>query len=175
MAVVSGSAGREAKGGGSLIRKLIRSAPVPVLFLHDAGLPPVTAEKGFFYHPVFATDWSGASKTALRYVLNLKAIIEMLEIVHVMNRRFSVRDMRNLKQQLAETRGVFLEEGIDAEAHVYAGKRPDEILLAARDYGATAVIMGASDRHRLKRLFSRSCTLCVAESLELPVLVIPWG
>ena len=114
------------------------------------------------------------SEKSLIYLLNLKEVIRELELVTVISSRLSVRDMRNLKKRLAETRERLLDEGIDTEAHIYAGKPAEEIMLAARDYGATSIVMGTSRRSPLKDIFSRSCSYEVAERAVVPTLVIPY-
>jgi nucleotide-binding universal stress UspA family protein len=96
----------------------------------------------------------------------------MLEIVNVINKKLSVRDIRNLKMKLVETRKKFLDEDIDAEAHVYAGKPAEEIMLAAEDYEATCIIMGTSNKSSFEGLFSKSCSYGVAKEAAVPVMFI---
>ena len=92
----------------------------------------------------------------------------MLEVVNVINRKLSVRDMRKLKEKMVEARKVFLDQGMDAEAHIYAGKRAEEIILAASDYKATSIIMGTSGKSFMGAFFSRSCSYRVGEESPLP-------
>lgn len=158
--------------GGSLVENVLRSVPVPVILLNEDAASSGPVEGGLFHHVIFATDWSPVSEGALKYLLNLKEIIGLLEIVHVINKKLSVRELRDLKQRLVETRRIFLDEGIDAEAHVYAGKHSEEIMLAARDYQGTCIVMGTSRKSSLKAFFSRSCSNRVAEDAKIPVLVI---
>ncbi|MGD8985885.1 MAG: universal stress protein, partial [Desulfobacteraceae bacterium] len=66
---------------GSLIKKLLRSSPVPVILLNQETHPSGPLEKGVFQHVIYATDWSPVSESVLKYLLNLKEIIETLEIV----------------------------------------------------------------------------------------------
>ena len=157
---------------GSLIKRLLRYSPVPVILLNQETHPSGPLEKGMFQHVIYATDWSPVSETVLKYLLNLKEIIEMLEIVNVIHKKLSVRELRSLRQRITETRRIFLDEGIDAEAHVYAGKPFEELLLAARDYDATSIVMGTSCKSPLQRIFSASCSYRVAEEAEIPVLFI---
>jgi nucleotide-binding universal stress UspA family protein len=157
---------------GSLVKNLLRSSPVPVILLNQETHPSGPLEKGVFHHVIYATDWSPVSQTVLKYLLNFKEIIDMLEIVNVIHKKLSVRELRSLKQRITETRRIFLDGGIDAEAHVYAGKPSEEILLAARDYDATAIVMGTSCKSPLQRIFSASCSYRVAEEAEIPVLFI---
>ncbi len=158
---------------GSLIKNLLRSSPVPVIVMNKDVQMSEDTEKGIFHHVTFATDWSPGSEAVLKVLLNFKEITEMLEIVNVINKKLSVRELRNLKQRLVETRKTFLDNGIDAEAHVYAGKPADEIILAAEDYKATCIIMGTSKKSLFEEIFSRSCSYGVAEEAAVPTLFIP--
>lgn len=158
--------------GSPVIRKLLRSSPVPVLIYKGDSEMPRPQEKNLFHHSLFATDWSPVSERAMNYLIHFKELIKMLEIVHVINRKLSVRDMRNLKKRLVETRKLFLEKGVDAEAHVYAGKPSEEINLAARDYQATSIVVGTSCKSNFKEIFSRSCAYKVAEDADVPVMVV---
>jgi nucleotide-binding universal stress UspA family protein len=161
--------------GVSRMKKMLRSSYVPVIVLHGGVRISEHTENGIFHHCVIATDWSPVSETAINYLLNFREIIEVLEVVYVVNKRLSVRDMRSLKQRLVETRKTFLDRGIDTETHVYAGKSADEIMLAAKDYGATSIIMGTSGRSFLKDFFSRSCSYQIAEEATVPAFFIPFA
>jgi nucleotide-binding universal stress UspA family protein len=166
------------KGAGrhsrrSLIRSLIRPCPTPLILMPKGAAVTRSKEAGIFDHVIFPTDWSPVSEKAMAFLLDFKKITGELEIVAVISRKLSVRDMRNLKKRLEETRKIFLDEGIDAEAHVYAGKPSEEIMLASRDYSATSIIMGTSGRSSLKDIFCPSCSYSVAEQAAVPVLVVP--
>jgi nucleotide-binding universal stress UspA family protein len=157
----------------SLTKDLLRSSPVPVIILPENVEAPGSAQEGMFTHVIFADDWSVASEKAHSYLLDLKEIIKELEIVYVLDRKLSVRDMGNLKEKLSQTRKTFLDHGIDAEAHVYAGKPSEEIMLAARDYDATCIVMGTTGNSPLKNLLSQNHSCRVAEASVVPTLVIP--
>jgi nucleotide-binding universal stress UspA family protein len=157
---------------GSLIKKLLRSSPVPVVLLNQEIHPSGPPEKGVFHHVIYATDWSPLSESVLKYLLNFKEVIDMLEIVNVIHKKLSVRELRSLKQRITEIRRIFLDEGIDAEAHIYAGKPHEEILLAATDYDATAIVMGTSCKSPMQGVIHRSCSYRVAEGAQIPVLFI---
>ena len=158
---------------GSLVKKLLKSSPVPVILLNQGTHPSRPLEKGLFHHVIYATDWSAVSEEVTEYLVSFRGIIKMLEIVNVIHKKLSVRELRSLKQRIAETRKIFLDEGIDAEAHIYAGKPHEEILLAAQDYDATSIVMGTSRKSSLQDIFSASCSYRVAEETEIPVLFIP--
>ena len=157
---------------GSRIKRLLRSSPVPVLVLNEDAQPKTSEKNGIFDHVVFATDWSPLSEVASGYILGFKEIIKTAEIVNVISKRLSIRDMRGLNERLEKTRKIFLNEGMDAEAHVYAGSPPEEIMLAAREYGATAIVMGTSRKSPLRAFFSGSCSYRVAAEADIPVMAI---
>ncbi|MEE9613064.1 MAG: universal stress protein [Desulfatiglandales bacterium] len=159
---------------GSPVKNLLRSSSVPLIVMNQDAQTYASGEKGIFNHVVFAADWSPVSEAILKALLNFGEITEMLEIVNVINKKLSVRDIRNLKMKLVETRKKFLDKGIDAEAHVYAGKPAEEIMLAATDYKATSIIMGTSNKSSFEGLFSRSCSYGVAKEAAVPILFIPF-
>ena len=157
----------------SLTRGLLRSSHVPVTILPERIEVSGSGQNGVFAHVIFGTDWSAASEKALSYLINLKTVVKTLEIVHVIERKLSVKDMRDLKEKLAQTRKTCLEQGIDAESHIYAGKPSEEIMLAAKDYDATCIVMGITRKSPMKALLSRSNSYRVAEASVVPMLVIP--
>jgi nucleotide-binding universal stress UspA family protein len=154
----------------SLIRDLMRRSPVPILITNGAA----AAGKGLFEHVVFATDWSPASEKALTYLLGFKEIMGELDIVNVIKGKLTLKDMRELKERLAHTRKRCLDEKIDAESHIYAGKTSEEIITASRDYRATLIVLGAvSEKPAYKKIFKEGSSSKIAEEAEVPVLVIP--
>jgi nucleotide-binding universal stress UspA family protein len=158
---------------GLIIRKLIRQSTRPILFANIIDHMTDIDQKGLFSHIIFATDWSVESEKALRYLLGLKSILGELEIINVIDRKLTVRDMRELKEKLIQTRKTFLNEKIDAESHIYAGKTSEEILTAAKDYKATMVVIGRdSEKRRIEGLFKKGSSYKIANEATLPVLVI---
>jgi nucleotide-binding universal stress UspA family protein len=158
---------------GLIIRKLIRQSTRPILFANNIDHMTEIDKKGLFSHIIFATDWSVESQKALNYLLGLKRILGELEIINVIDRKLTVRDMRELKEKLIQTRKKFLNEKIDAESHIYAGKTLEEILMAAKDYKATMVVIGGDpEKRRIERLFKKGSPYKIADEATLPVLVI---
>jgi nucleotide-binding universal stress UspA family protein len=153
--------------GGSAIKHLIKRSTIPVIIVHKTEI-----NKGWFEHIIFATDWSPSSENALSYLLNFKEIIKELDIVHIISEKLSVRDLRGLKHKLAETRKVCLDQGIDAEFHLYVGKIEEEIIKAAKDYEGTAIVMGATSKSTLREMFFGNLSCEMAEEAPIPVLVI---
>jgi len=159
----------------SMTRSLIRFTQVPLLLIPEVPIESVagTPDQDIFDHVIFATDWSPFSQKSMETLSNLKENINELEIVTVINKKLSIRDMIGLKDMLEETRSQLLDQGIDAEGHVYAGKPSEEILLTVKDYGGTVIVMDASHRSALKTFFYGNCTYEVADKAEVPILVIP--
>jgi nucleotide-binding universal stress UspA family protein len=173
------TANLSSEGGGlsrrTVSRNLIRFTQVPFLLLpkDDEASTATISGRGVFDHVIFATDWSPFSQNCLDTLFNFKDNIGELEIITVINKKLSIRDMIGLKDMLEETRERLLEQGIDAEGHIYAGKPSEEILLAAKDYEGTVIVMEASHRSPLKTFFYGNCTYEVAEKASVPVLIVP--
>ena len=154
-------------------RDLIKNTPLPLLLVNEDNKEISYSKKGIFDSVILATDWSDAAQRALNYIIGLKEIIGVLDIVNVLNKKLTVRDIRQLKDKLEEVRKICLKEKIDAEAHIYAGKTPKEILLAAKDYNATVIVMGTGSKSTIKEIFLGSPSYRVAEEASIPVLIIP--
>lgn len=162
------------KLASSLILKLINKSHTPILFVKQKNKESSSNKKNIFSHTVFATDWSSASEKALNFILTFKKIIKEMEIVNVINKKLTIRDIRELKEKISKTRKICLNEKIDAEAHIYAGKTADEILLAARDYKSTIIVIGKNAQKKyLKNYFKKNLSKIVIENSNLPVLIIP--
>ncbi|MBT8357056.1 MAG: universal stress protein, partial [Deltaproteobacteria bacterium] len=69
---------------------------------------------------------------------------------------------------------ICLDNKIDAESHIYAGKTSEEILTAARDYKTAMIVVGCkSGKKGLSRIFKKSFSWKVVCETGLPVLVVP--
>jgi nucleotide-binding universal stress UspA family protein len=97
----------------------------------------------------------------------------VLDIVYVMNEKPTVKDIRQLRERIEELRRICLEEQIDAESHIYAGRTAPEIVLASKDYDATLIVMGYNARGTVQEILSGSVCFRVAEESSVPVLIIP--
>ena len=164
----------------SVVKNLIRFTQVPILLLPEGPFPSMeeassvsSIDGGLFDHVIFATDWSPFSQNCFDTLIHLKENIKELEVVTVIDKKLSIRDMIGLKEMLGETRGQLKEHGIDAEGHIYAGKPSEEILLAVKDYEGSVIVMDASHRSALKTFFKGNCTYEVAEKADVPVMIIP--
>jgi nucleotide-binding universal stress UspA family protein len=157
------------EGDGRSISNLIAKSSIPVLRMNRS-----SKEEDLFKHVIIATDWTASSKRALKFALDFKELIGELDMIHVINDKLTVKGMRDLKVRLAQTRKICLDEGIDAEFHIYAGKTGEEILTAAKDYRGTIIILGAPvEGSLIKRLFHRGTKYEVTEKADIPVFLIP--
>ena len=158
----------------SIVRQLIKETSLPILFINNTNREIKSDQKGIFASVVFATDWSHTSEKALAFLLDFKKVLGELEIVNVIKGKLTIKEMRELKDRLVKTRKICLDNKIDAESHIYAGKTSEEILTAARDYKAAMVVLGGeSGKKGLRKFFKKSSSWKVACEAELPVLVVP--
>lgn len=158
---------------GSTVRRLIRNTPVPLLIIHEDGNEGSPSTRGLFNSVILATDWSDASGRAWLYIIGIKEIVGIVDIVYVLHEKPTIGEIRHLKERVEEVRKICLEEEMDAESHIYAGKTADEIVLASKDYNATMIAMGYKPRGALKEIFSGSSCYGVVEKSSVPVLIIP--
>lgn len=158
----------------STVRQLIKESFLPILFINNGDKEIEPDEKGLFAHVILSTNWSAKSEKALKFLLGFKKILGELEIVNVIKGKLTIKEMRELKDRLAETRKICLDNEIDAESHIYAGKTSEEIITAAKDYKATMIIIGAeSEKKGLSRLSKKSSSWKVACEADMPVMVVP--
>lgn len=153
--------------------RLVKGLTVPVLIarrVREMARPPAA---GVFDHLVFATDWSPASERAASFIQGLNGLAKEMDIVNVIQKKLTVGEMRGLKKKLQDTRRIFSSQGIDAEFHIYAGRTAEEIMLAARDYHATLIVMGNSRKAAVRKIFPGRTVYKVAEETTVPALFIP--
>jgi nucleotide-binding universal stress UspA family protein len=165
--------GKEGLIKGSGARRLIRNTPVPLLVIREDGHESSFSARGLFNSVILATDWSDAAGRAWLYIIGIKEIVGVLDIVYVLNEKPTIGEIRHLRERVEEVRKICLEEQMDAESHIYAGKTADEIVLASKDYNATMIAMGYKSRGSLKEFISGSSCYKVLEKSSVPVLIIP--
>ena len=158
---------------GGMARNLIRNTRYPLLLIQENNTARGSSTRGLFDSVILATDWSDSANKAFLYMIGLKEIMGVLDIVYVMNEKPTVKDIRQLKERIEELRRICLEEQIDAESHIYAGRTAAEIVLASKDYDATLIVMGYNSRGTVQEILSGSACFRVAEESSVPVLIIP--
>ena len=157
---------------GSLVKNLIKNTRLPLLLIHENGEESFST-KGLFESIILAINWSDSTQRALLYIIGMKAVIGLMDAVYVLSEKPTVKDIRQLRDRVEDVRQICLEEKIDTESHIYAGKTPEEILLAAKDYKATLIVMGYGSKGIVRELTSGSACYRVAEESSVPVLIIP--
>jgi nucleotide-binding universal stress UspA family protein len=158
---------------GSVVRNLIKNTRLPLLLIHENGEEGSFSTKGLFDNVILAINWSDSTQRALLYIIGVKALVGLIDAVFVLSEKPTVKDIRQLRDRVEEIRKICLEEKIDTESHIYAGKTPEEILLAAKDYKATLIVMGYGSKGIVKEITSGSSCYRVAEESPVPVLIIP--
>ncbi len=158
----------------SAIRRLAGELTTPVLVVKEAAeISGKGDESSVFEHVVFATDWSPSAERAASFLVNFRGLIKEMDIVNVIHEKLTVGQLRALKKRLQDTRRSFSSQDMDAEFHIYAGQTAHEIMLAATDYKASAVVMGTAPSPWIKGLFSSSISQKVAAESVCPVLLVP--
>ena len=157
----------------SVARNLIKNTRLPLLLINENGEKRSFSAKGLFDNIILAINWSDSTQRALLYIIGIKVLIGLMDAVYVLSEKPTVKNIRQLRDRVEEIRTICLEEKIDTESHIYAGKIPEEILLAAKDYDATLIVMGYGSKGIFKEIISGSACYRVAEESSVPVLIIP--
>jgi nucleotide-binding universal stress UspA family protein len=165
---------------GSTVTELIRRVSIPVLVYKPASESPFVTGTPF-ERPLLATDWSPASLRAIDYLIDLKALIQDVRVVHVADEKeiegssaMQAQQIRkDTKRRLEELCARFQTAGVAARAHVYVGEPVSEIDKAARECQATIVVMGTSTKMGWVERFIGSTPQEIAEKSLFPTLLIP--
>jgi len=157
----------------SVLKKLIEISSTPLLVINEDEKEK-ESQNGLFDHVIFATACTPRSEKTVKFILGFKELVGELDIIHVINGKITVKYMRDLKERLEKTRKVYLDEGIDAESHIYAGKTDEEIITASRDYRGTIIIISVNtERSFLRRMFKESSAYGTVKRANMPVLIVP--
>lgn len=177
--------GRSGKGAleqlyaGSDVTELTRQTDIPILVFKHLKEDNIVPEK-LFDRPLFATNWSETNKTAVEYIKNLKNVIGEIHIIHVVKEgtlkgkdTHEVQKIRkNERKKLEILCKEFEDAGINARAHVYAGDPQKEIEKAAKEYQASMIILGSSDKAAMLERWTGSISKNIAENSIFPSLLI---
>lgn len=134
-----------------------------------------------FHRPLFAADWSQPSEHALQFLAALRNLVRRVDLAHVEEIKIS-KDQDALEWQRieAESRdhlhrfcGVLGEAEIECEPHLAAGDKVAEILRLSGELNSTMIILGTTAKDRLHAFFQGSISQEVAETSDLPTLLIP--
>jgi len=165
---------------GSTVTEIIRRVSIPVLVYKPVSDSPFATGQPF-ERPLLATDWSAASLRGIDYLINLKGLIEEVEIVHVADPKDiegsssmqAQKIRKDTKNRLEGLCARFQEAGIAARSHVYVGDPEVEIEKAAKDCQATLVVLGSSAKNLWMERWVGSTPRAIAEESAFPTLLIP--
>lgn len=162
------------------ITELTRRTTVPILVFKHMAEDKVLPDK-LFERPLFATSWSNSSQMAVDSLKELNDVIGEIHIMHVVNEKklkstdtHAVQKVRKKeRQRLDDLADEFEDAGISARPHVYVGDPEKEILKAAKEYQASMIILGFSDRTALLERWMGSISRNIADKSIFPCLLFP--
>jgi len=178
--------GRSHKGAleqlyaGSDVMELIRRTEVPILVFKHMMEDNIVPEK-LFERPLFATNWSESGKKTVQYIKALKNVIGELHIMHVVKDSalkspdtHEVQKVRKAERQRLDDLCDELEDaGINTRPHVYVGDPQKEIEKAAKEYQASLIILGSSEKAAILERWIGSISKNIADRSVYPCLLIP--
>ncbi|NOX35776.1 MAG: universal stress protein [Deltaproteobacteria bacterium] len=178
--------GRSHKGAleqlyaGSDVIELIRRTDTPILVFKHMMDDNIVPEK-LFERPLFATNWSKTGKKAVAYIKAMKNVIGEIHVMHVVKESalkspdtHEVQKVRKAERQRLDKLCDELEEaGINARSHVYVGDPQKEIEKAAKEYQATMIILGSSDKAAILERWVGSVSKNIADKSVFPCFLIP--
>jgi nucleotide-binding universal stress UspA family protein len=162
------------------ITELTRRSPVPILVFKHLAEDHMVPVK-LFERPLFATSWSNSSEKAVDCLKELGEVIGELHLMHVVDeddlKSTDTHDVQAVRKKernrLEDLCDEFEQKGISARPHVYVGDPETEILKAAREYQATLVVLGFSDRTALAERWLGSISRNIADKTIYPCLLFP--
>jgi len=165
---------------GSDVSELIRRAEVPVLVFKHMMDDNIVPEK-LFKRPLFATNWSDSGKKTVEYIKGLKKVIGEIHIMHVVKDSalkspdtHEVQKVRKAERKRLDALCDELENaGVNAIPHVYVGDPQKEIEKAAKEYQASLIILGSSEKAAILERWIGSISKNIADKSVFPCLLIP--
>ena len=172
---------------GTHVLDVLRRATVPVLMskymvqYEWQGESLIRTNDQIWARPLLATDWSEFSRRALDATLAFKAVVEKIDVAHVMDNRHikhlepaAIKSLEAESEKRLETvTREIAATGIPSQSHLAIGHTVEEILKLSRDHGATMIVMGRSGKDWFREYMLGGVSHRVAELSELPVLLIP--
>lgn len=172
---------------GSATLELIRRSTVPVLVskymvqFEWQGEMITKVNDHIFKSPLLATDWSDPSEKGLKMLSSLKGLADKVLVGHVIGVKISKgrtkaeldRIEKESKERLDDYCKRLSNERMNAEPHLFSGRSAPEIMRMAREHKASMIVMGTTGKDRLKAFWLGSVSHRVAETSELPVLLVP--
>ncbi|MBZ0156550.1 MAG: universal stress protein [Alphaproteobacteria bacterium] len=134
-----------------------------------------------FERPLLATDWSPASGRALEFLLTLGSIVKKVMVTHIIGDKIAKgleqpelsRIEQESRERLEQYCRALREAGVDADPHLSAGNEVQEIIQISREFNASMITGGTTGKDRLHGLILGSVSHRIAETSELPTLLVP--
>ncbi len=172
---------------GSHILDLVRRSPLPVLMgkymvqYEVDGEQMTRTNDHVFVRPMLATDWSKPSEKALDALLALKGVAEKAIVAHVLcdkiTKGMDPGGLQALEKESRKRLDAYcrrLEDGgLPAESHLAFGHAARAIIKMAREHRASMIVMGRTGKDWFEEYWLGGVSHKVAESSELPVMLIP--
>ncbi|MDD9305190.1 MAG: universal stress protein [Desulfobacter sp.] len=162
------------------ITELTRRVKIPILVFKHMLEDQVVPEQ-LFKRPLFATSWSGSSQAAVDCLKGLSNVIGQIHLMHVVSDKdlkstdtHEVQKVRKYERgRLDDLCDEFEAAGIDARPHVYVGDPENEILKAAREYQASMIVLGTSEKNAMLERWMGSISRNIADKSIYPCLLFP--
>lgn len=162
------------------ISELTRRAQIPILVFKHLIENKMVPEQ-LFERPLLATSWSTSSDQAVNCIKGLNQVIGELHVMHVVDEKdlkqpdtHAVQKVRKKeRKRLDDLCDEFEAVGVNARPHVYVGDPEKEILKAAKEYQATMIIMGFSERNAIVERWMGSISRNIADKSIYPCLLFP--
>lgn len=165
---------------GSETSDLLRRTVRPVLIYNYLSRSGTVGENPF-ERLLLSLDWSESSERVLDHVLALKGTVHRADIIHVLGEKAigklskleAQKLEREQKRRLDEVCDALAKERIDARPHLYIGDIKEQIKKGASEHRVTMIVMGTRRKSIWEQRWSGSVSHALAESSELPLLIIP--
>lgn len=171
---------------GSHTLEILRRSTVPVLVnkymveFEWGGEVLTRLNDRIFEKPLLAADWTPPTERALALLASLGGVVQSAALCHVLDVKLhGEKDKEKLKcleeqcsAALAGYRKTLEKAGIQAETHLAAGRKDEEIMRVARESRATMILMGTTGKDKLHELWQESVSHNIAKASELPTLLV---
>ncbi len=162
------------------ITELTRRTTVPILVFKHITEDSLVPEE-LFKRPLFATSWSHSGEKAISILKPLGKVIGEMHVMHVVKESLlkskdshEAQKVRKAQRKRLDTLcDEFEDAGISCRAHVYAGDPEKEILKAAKEYQATMIVLGCSERTAILERWVGSISKNIADQSIYPCLLVP--
>ncbi|MFH2043892.1 MAG: universal stress protein [Pseudomonadota bacterium] len=172
---------------GTHLLDLARRSPIPILMnkylaeYEKDGEIITKVNEHIFDRPMIATDWSCPSGNALEALISLKGLASKIIVAHnigfKITKAMSPAQFKEIKKEsrkrLEEYQNRLKEVGIDSETSLTSGRTVPELINVSRKHNASMIVMGRTGKDWLSQYWLGGVSHRIAETSELPVLLIP--